>query len=108
MALVFIAALIGGIQGGGVDNSVAWRYAMAVPTAMLVLLAVPMLFLSDDCPQGAWKDRLYNKKKENDGPKETFGDSLKGMVKRTAKDTGKAVGKKVLEAHVPKDQEKKE
>ena len=33
---------------------------------------------------------------------------VKGMVKRTAKDTGKAVGKKVLEAHVPKDQEKKE
>ena len=82
---MFIAALIGGIQGGGVDNSVAWRYAMAVPTAMLVLLAVPMLFLSDDCPQGAWKDRLYNKKKASDGPKESFGDSLKGMVKRNEK-----------------------
>ena len=61
LALLFVAAVISGIQGAGVDETVAWRYAMIVPAAMLILCGIPMFFLSDDCPQGSWEKRMYNK-----------------------------------------------
>lgn len=57
---IFVASLITGFQNVFDDNT-AWRIAMLVPGAMMLSLAVPMWFLSDDCPQGHWNKRLYNK-----------------------------------------------
>ena len=59
---IFVAALVAGFQNV-LDDNTAWRVAMLVPGAMMLSLAIPMFFLSDDCPQGHWKKRLYNQDK---------------------------------------------
>ena len=61
MALLFIAGVIVGFQNLGIPDEMAWRYAMIVPAGLLLTVGIPMIFFSDDCPQGKWKNRLYNK-----------------------------------------------
>lgn len=59
-ALFFVATMIQAILNGGVAPETAWRYAMLIPGSIMIVIAIPALLLADDCPQGAWKDRLYN------------------------------------------------
>lgn len=59
-ALFFVASIISSIRHNGVADETAWRYAMLVPGLIMICVAIPMLLVSDDCPQGQWKDRLYN------------------------------------------------
>jgi NNP family nitrate/nitrite transporter-like MFS transporter len=59
-ALFFMGTLISAIRGSGIEESQAWRLAMIVPGAIMLIVALPMVFMSDDCPQGHWDNRLYN------------------------------------------------
>ena len=58
---------------------------MIVPAGLLVIVGIPMLFLSDDCPQGKWEDRLYNKKSTKSEEKVPMAKSIKNMFKRNEK-----------------------
>jgi len=59
-AMFFVASIIKSIRHNGVADETAWRYAMLVPGLIMIAVAIPMLLISDDCPQGKWNDRLYN------------------------------------------------
>ena len=69
-ASICVAALIGGFQQLGLSDDTSWRLGVVVPGILLLVFPVFMYALADDCPQGAWRDRLYNNNKEvGDKPK---------------------------------------
>jgi NNP family nitrate/nitrite transporter-like MFS transporter len=44
----------------GLSDDAAWRASLQIPAALWVLTAIGMWFLSDDCPEGHWRNRKMN------------------------------------------------
>lgn len=59
--------IFNGIERAGASEDRAWRIAMAIPGAALLITSVAMFFLSDDLPQGNYRDlhRAGTKEKTN-------------------------------------------
>lgn len=61
VTMLFMVGCVALLEGAGLGPTDAWRYSFFFPAAILISVAVPMLFFSDDCPQGGWLNRRYNK-----------------------------------------------
>lgn len=48
-------------QGFGCTDNQAWRYTLIIPAVIWVLVGLVILFFSDDCPEGHWKNRQQTK-----------------------------------------------
>ena len=59
VVVFLMGALIAGFAMAGYGPNERWRFAMLVPGLLMVLVAVPTLVATDDCPQGDWKQRVY-------------------------------------------------
>lgn len=59
--------IFNGIRKGGASPDKAWRIAMVIPGVALLLTSVAMFFLSDDVPEGNYRDlhRAGTKEKTN-------------------------------------------
>jgi MFS transporter, NNP family, nitrate/nitrite transporter len=60
-ANIFGGVMITVLRSVGLEDNVAWRVYMAIPSTAMLLLIIPMWMYSDDCPQGKWDYKLYNK-----------------------------------------------
>ncbi len=61
-----------GINPDDKTDDTAWRFAMLIPASFLLTTAIGMYFLSDDLPEGNYRDLERTGKKEKTNPAKTM------------------------------------
>uniref|UniRef100_A0A0G4FP75 Major facilitator superfamily (MFS) profile domain-containing protein n=1 Tax=Chromera velia CCMP2878 TaxID=1169474 RepID=A0A0G4FP75_9ALVE len=57
VTIIVMPYLLHAFTSGGMADSEALNYVFLIPAAATFLSGIAIYFLSDDCPQGAWKNR---------------------------------------------------
>ena len=56
VAHVIIVPMYLAFHGSGFSNEESWRYTLALPPVLLIVIGVSLFFFSDDCPLGDIKN----------------------------------------------------
>jgi nitrate/nitrite transporter NarK len=54
-----VGGIIDAMAAAGVGPDTRWRVSQLLPGALMLLVALPVWYLTDDCPQGHWDSRQY-------------------------------------------------
>jgi len=57
IAYLIMPLIMSGFVDQGLSAHEAWRLTLIIPACMAILVGISILLLTDDCPQGNWKNR---------------------------------------------------
>jgi NNP family nitrate/nitrite transporter-like MFS transporter len=63
LANILVGSLASGFENV-VSSDEAWRLALLIPGFLMIIAAIPVMFFSDDVPQGDWSKRDYRTSKD--------------------------------------------